>query len=182
MLFESIGKTITGRPGDRFEELLVSMSIAAVKEEFKQKGLTEFEILEFSESSATVELAAAALAVEPAQIAKTLAFRVKSEAVLVVASGTAKVSNRKFKDTFGVKAKFLTREELLAETGHDIGGVCPFGLPKPLRLFMDTSLEAFSTVFPAAGSANSAISIEVEKLRKVIQAEWVTVCDVVNNA
>lgn len=134
-------------------------------------------IYEFDGSSATVEEAAQVLGVEPARIAKTLAFKVGEEAILVVAAGDAKIDNAKFKQQFSTKAKMLSPDEVLHFTSHPVGGVCPFGLAHPLSVYFDVSMKRFSTVFPACGSPNSAIEASCEELLKYVpQAEWVDVC------
>ncbi|MFP7493086.1 YbaK/EbsC family protein [Terribacillus saccharophilus] len=137
------------------------------------------DIIELDLSSATVDLAATALGVEPARIAKTLAFRGKDEAesVLIVAAGDAKIDNKKFKQVFGVKARMLSADETLEQTGHAVGGVCPFGLKNELPVYMDVSLKRFSTVFPACGSSNSAIELTCEELIEFGKGrEWLDIC------
>ena len=152
------------------------MAIDKVKEYFRQFGMEE-RIIEKEVSSATVELAAAALGVEPARIAKSLSFKVGEQAILVVAAGDAKVDNRKYKDTFGTKAKMLSAEEVLAMVGHAVGGVCPFAIPGDVRVFLDGSMKRFATVYPACGSSNSMIELSLEELEKYSRAEkWVDVC------
>jgi prolyl-tRNA editing enzyme YbaK/EbsC (Cys-tRNA(Pro) deacylase) len=153
------------------------MAINAVKEYFKQFG-RENDIREFDESSATVELAAHALDVIPARIAKTLSFRREKGCILVVTAGDAKVDNHKFKDEFGIKAKMLSPEEVLAITGHAVGGVCPFGIPNPeVKAFVDISLKRFDTIFPACGSSNSAIELNCDELYQYSHGlKWVDVC------
>ncbi len=152
------------------------MSIELVRRYFRELGMEE-RILEFEESSATVELAARAVGCEPARIAKTLSFKVGEEPVLIVAAGDAKIDNRKYKDTFGKKAVMLTREEVEDRIGHAVGGVCPFGVPEEVKVYLDESLKRFSTVFPAAGSSNSAIELNLAELERCSQAAgWVDVC------
>ena len=137
----------------------------------------EEQIREFAVSSATVELAAAALNCEPQRIAKTLSFLVAGQAVLVVAAGDAKIDNRKYKDQFGTKAKMLSREEAKALVGHAVGGVCPFAVNEGVTVYLDVSLRRFATVFPACGSANSAIELTIPELEKYSgYREWVDVC------
>ena len=154
------------------------MSLASVKEFFHNLG-RENDILEFPVSSATVALAAEAVGPEPARIAKTLSFMTPDGPILVVAAGDTKVDNRKFKDTFHCKATFLTPEQVLEYTGHPIGGVCPFALATPVPVFLDESLRRFETVFPAAGSANSAIELSPAELEGVCEgSRWVTVCKI----
>jgi len=150
------------------------MGIREVRAEFDLRGIA-LDIIELDSSSATVDMAAQALGVEPGRIAKTLAFSVQASPILILMKGDAKISNRKFKDRFKVKAKFLSPDEVLAATGHPVGGVCPFGLPSPLPVFLDTSLKSYDYVFPAAGSQNSAIRIGVEQLADITHAEWVDI-------
>ena len=152
------------------------MAIEVVKEYFEQFGLSN-RVQEFEVSSATVELAAQALGVEPARIAKTLSFQQEEGAMLIVAAGDVKIDNTKFKQEFGRKAKMLTPEEVLQHIGHAIGGVCPFGIPKEVKVFLDASMQRFETMFPAAGSSNSAIELSLEELFKYSNAiKWVDVC------
>ena len=153
------------------------MSLEKVKEYFAPLGRTE-DIMEFSASSATVELAAKALNVAPARIAKTLSFKVNDGCVLVVTAGDAKIDNAKYKAIFGVKAKMLTPEEALAFTGHAVGGICPFGIEnEKVICYTDKSLQRFATVFPAAGSNNCAIELTCEELFSYANSKaWVDVC------
>ena len=152
------------------------MSIEIAREYLKQYQM-EGKILEFEVSSATVELAAQAVGVEPARIAKSLSFKKDDHALLIVAAGDAKVDNRKFKDTFAMKAKMLTLEEVEDLTGHSIGGVCPFGNPKCADVYLDESMKRFETVFPAAGSSSSAIELTMDELYTTSRAKgWVDVC------
>ncbi|MCX7709063.1 MAG: YbaK/EbsC family protein [Clostridia bacterium] len=151
------------------------MSIESVQKHFSEKGL-DFKIVEFEESTATVELAALALGVEPARIAKTMAFRLKEKDILILSKGDARVDNRKYKDTFGEKAKMLKPDEVLEVTGHPVGGVCPFGLKNNLEIYLDISLKAFDSVFPAAGSRNSAVEMTPSQLEDVTGATWIDVC------
>lgn len=153
------------------------MSIEKVRSYFQQFG-REQDILEFQVSSATVELAAKAVGVEPARIAKTLSFAREDGCILIVAAGDAKIDNRKFKDTFGMKAKMLTPEQVLELTGHAVGGVCPFGVEDPrVETVLDISLKRFDTVYPACGSSNSAIQLTCQELFQYAKASrWVDVC------
>ena len=152
------------------------MSIEKARAHLAQFG-ADGRIFEFDVSSATVELAAHALGVEPARIAKTLSFKAGDGAVLVVAAGDARVDNRKFKDRFGMKAKMLTADEVLALVGHPVGGVCPFGINDGVPVYLDESLRRFETVFPAVGSGNSAIELTLEELYTFSEAvDWVDVC------
>lgn len=151
------------------------MSIIDVREAFIKQGIPE-EIREFEVSSATVELAALALGVEPQLIAKTLSFYIDDGAVLVLAAGDARVDNKKFKTYFHCKAKMLSPEDVLRFTGHPIGGVCPFALKTPCKVYLDETLRRFTTVYPAAGSAASCVVITPDRLREITNAEWIDVC------
>ena len=152
------------------------MSIEKVKAYFAEYGMDN-RILEFPVSSATVELAAQALNCEPKRIAKTLSFRVGEQAILVVAAGDARVDNAKYKNRFGVKAKMLSREEAAEMIGHAVGGVCPFAVKEGVAVYLDESLKRFPTVFPAAGSSNSAIELTIAELETYSRfTAWVDVC------
>lgn len=152
------------------------MAIDAVKAYFRQYGM-EDRVLEFPTSSATVELAAQAAGCEPCRIAKSLTFLVGEGAVLVVCAGDAKIDNGKYKAQFGVKAKMLTPDQVERMVGHAVGGVCPFGIHDGVAVYLDESLRRFQTVFPAAGSANSAIELTIEELeRHSGYTAWVDVC------
>ena len=152
------------------------MSIEKVKAYFAEYGM-EDRILEFPVSSATVELAAQALNCEPKRIAKTLSFRVGEQAILVVAAGDARVDNAKYKNRFGVKAKMLSHEEAAEMIGHAVGGVCPFAVKEGVAVYLDESLKRFPTVFPAAGSSNSAIELTIAELETYSRfTAWVDVC------
>ena len=148
------------------------MSIEKVKSYFRALG-REGDILEFPVSSATVELAAQAVGVIPARIAKTLSFLVEDGCVLIVAAGDAKIDNPKYKAQFHTKAKMLTPEQAQEMTGHAVGGVCPEGV----RTYLDVSLKRFDTVFPAAGSSNSAIELTCDELAEYSHSlGWIDVC------
>lgn len=151
------------------------MSIEKVKAFFADYGM-EHRILEFSVSSATVELAAQALNVEGKRITKTLSFLVNGNAILVAAAGDARVDNAKFKAHFGVKAKMLSHDEAAAMIGHAVGGVCPFAVNEGVQIYLDESLKRFETVFPAAGSSNSAIELTIPELERYSGGTWVDVC------
>lgn len=152
------------------------MSIERVREYFRSLG-REQDILEFPVSSATVELAAQAVGVIPARIAKTLSFLVEDGCVLVVAAGDAKVDNSKYKAFFHTKAKMLTPEQAVEMTGHAVGGVCPFANPEGVKTYLDVSLRRFDTVFPAAGSSNSAIELPCPELEQYSGSlAWIDVC------
>ena len=152
------------------------MSIELVRSFFRPLG-REQDILEFPVSSATVELAAQAVGVIPARIAKTLSFLVDGSCVLIVTAGDAKIDNAKYKAMFHTKAKMLTPEQVTEFTGHAIGGVCPFGNPKGVKTYLDESLKRFDTVYPAAGSSNSAIELTCAELEEYSQSlGWIDVC------
>ena len=152
------------------------MSIAAARAYLARFGL-DGSVLEFPVSSATVELAAEAAGVIPARIAKSLSFKVNDEAILIVTAGDAKVDNAKFKAAFHTKAKMLTPDEVTEKIGHAIGGVCPFGVNEGVKVYLDESLKRFDTVFPAAGSSNSAIELTLPELERASRAAgWVDVC------
>ena len=152
------------------------MSLIKVKDYFKKYNI-EDRIIELNESSATVELAANALGCEPMRIAKTLSFLVNDEAVLVVTAGDAKVDNAKFKEFFKVKASMIAFDQVLNYIGHDVGGVCPFGINENVKVYLDISLKRFKTVFPACGSSNSAIELTIEELEKYSNyISWIDVC------
>lgn len=155
------------------------MSVNTVREYLKQYELDR-KIKEFEVSSATVELAAKAAGVSPAEIAKTLSFKEGDGAILIVAAGDAKVDNKKYKEQFGIKAKMLTPEEVIFFTGHAIGGVCPFDIPeRNVKTYLDVSMKRFEHVLPAAGSANSCVILTLEELEKASQAiGWIDVCKI----
>lgn len=152
------------------------MSIEKVRAYFRPLG-REQDILEFPVSSATVELAAQAVGVIPARIAKTLSFLVEDHCVLIVTAGDTKVDNSKYKALFHTKAKMLSSEQVSEFTGHAIGGVCPFGNPPGVRTYLDISMQRFETVFPAAGSSNSAIELTCDELAQYSNSlGWIDVC------
>ena len=152
------------------------MSIESVRA-FLAARAPDIAIVELDGSTATVALAAAGHGVQPAQIAKTLSLRIKDRSLLVVTCGDARLNNRKVKDVLGGKASMLGAEEVVALTGHPVGGVCPFGLATALPIYCDVSLRAFDEVLPAAGSTNSAMRISPERMAAIVGAEWVNVCD-----
>ena len=153
------------------------MSIQKVRAYMEPLGIAD-RIREFDVSSATVELAAVAVGVEGARIAKSLSFKVNEEPIIIVAAGDAKVDNAKYKAQVHTKAKMLTHEEAHTLIGHDVGGVCPFALPENVKTYLDVSLKRFSTVFPAAGSDNRAVEMTCDELEKYSSnfVEWVDVC------
>ncbi len=152
------------------------MSLEKVKKFFESKGL-ENAVMEFDVSSATVELAAKALGCEEARIAKTLSFRIDEQPVLIVTAGDVKIDNSKYKKLFHTKAKMLKFEEVEAVIGHGVGGVCPFAVNDGVKVYLDESLKRFDTVFPACGSSNSAIELNIQDLEKYSCSDgWVDVC------
>ncbi len=157
------------------------MSIEKGRAFFCAQGI-ENRVQEFTVSSATVELAAEALGVAPARIAKTLSFKSGDNCILVVAAGDARIDNQKFKSKFGMKAKMLTADEVLELVGHAVGGVCPFGINDGVPVYIDESVLRFKTVFPAVGSSSSAIELTPDELFKYSAAlEWVDVCKLPEN-
>ena len=152
------------------------MSIEKGRAYFRQFGM-EDRVREFDVSSATVELAALALGVDGARIAKTLSFKKDDSCILILAAGDARIDNHKFKEKFHMKAKMLAPDEVLSIDGHPVGGVCPFGINDGIDVYLDESLKRFETVFPAVGSANSAIELNLDELYKYSNAiEWIDVC------
>lgn len=152
------------------------MSIENVKAYFRAHGM-EGRILEFEESSATVDLAAQAVGCEPARIAKTLSFSVGNQPVLVVTAGDMRIAGPKFKAVFHEKPRMLAADEVEEKIGHGVGGVCPFAVKEGVKVYLDVSMKRFATIFPACGSGNSAIELSPEELEKYSGAlEWVDVC------
>lgn len=152
------------------------MAIEKVREYFKQFGM-DSQILEFEVSSATVDLAAAALGCEPSRIAKSLTFVGTQNPIMIVCAGDARIDNSKFKSQFGLKAKMLSFEEAESLIGHAVGGVCPFAINDGVQVFLDESLKRFDFVFPACGSSNSAIKLTIPDLEKYSNFNaWVDVC------
>ena len=150
------------------------MSLESVRS-FLAEHAPDIEIVETSTSTATVALAAEAHGVAPGQIAKTLSLRLRDGVILLVMSGDARIDNRKYKDRFGTKATMLGAADVLAATSHPVGGVCPFGLPQPLRVYADASLRAYDVVVPAAGDTHAALRIAPERLVQLAGAQWVDV-------
>ena len=153
------------------------MSLESVRAFFAENA-PDIAVIESPISSATVVLAAEAYGVEPGRIAKTLSLRIGERVVLIVASGIARMDNKKVKALFGGKPKMLGVHEVAEITGHDVGGVCPFGLKTPLPVYCDVSLRAFDEIVPAAGSTHSAVRIAPSRLAELTAAEWVDVCEV----
>jgi prolyl-tRNA editing enzyme YbaK/EbsC (Cys-tRNA(Pro) deacylase) len=152
------------------------MSLESVRAFFAAKA-PDIAVMVSPVSSATVALAAQAYGVEPGRIAKTLSLRIGERVVLIVASGTSRIDNRKVKALFGGKPKMLGLDEVADITGHEVGGVCPFGLKVPLPIYCDVSLQAFDEVVPAAGSIHSAVRIAPSRMAELVAAEWVDVCE-----
>lgn len=153
------------------------MSLSSVKAFFSEKA-PEIVVIELEQSTATVAQAAEGHGVTPGQIAKTLALRVGEDIILIVIRGDARLDNRKFKAKFATKAKMLEFGEVEAETGHPVGGVCPFGLAKPHTIYCDVSLKAFDEVVPAAGATNAAVRINPIRMAELADAEWIDVSDI----
>ena len=152
------------------------MSLELVRAFFAAKA-PDIAVMVSPISSATVALAALAYGVEPGRIAKTLSLRIGERVVLIVASGTSRMDNKKVKALFGGKPKMLGLDEVADITGHEVGGVCPFGLKAPLPIYCDVSLQAFDEVVPAAGSIHSAVRIAPSRMAELVDAEWVDVCE-----
>lgn len=151
------------------------MSLESVRA-FLTANAPELSITITDKSSATVLLAAEALGVEPGQIAKTLSVRVGDRVVLVVTKGTARLDNKKARDALGGKPRMLGADEVVALTGHPVGGVCPFGLATPLQVYCDVSLRQFDEMWPAAGSVNSSVRVSPARMAELTEATWVDVC------
>jgi prolyl-tRNA editing enzyme YbaK/EbsC (Cys-tRNA(Pro) deacylase) len=158
------------------------MSIENVRIWLK-KWNRENDIIEMDASTATVAEAAGALGVIPARIAKSISLKTANGAMLVIVAGDMKLDNRKFKERFGFKPKMLAVEEALSWTGHAVGGVCPFGLPDGVDVYLDISMKRFTTVFPACGSGNSAIELTLDELNEYSKnKDWVDVCKSIEEA
>lgn len=151
------------------------MSLESVRAFFGQHA-PDIDVIVTEASSATVALAAEAHGVEPAQIAKTICLRAGDETLLLVTSGTERLSNRKFKERFGGKPRMLDADQVLELTSHPVGGVCPFGLPAPMPIYCDVSLRRFDEVVPAAGATNAAVRLPPERVAALTAARWVDVC------
>ncbi len=152
------------------------MSIERVKEYLKQFNKAQ-DVLEMEQSTATVQLAAIALGTEEARIAKSLSFYDGDGAMIIVVAGDAKVDNKKFKNEFNFKPRMLAPEDTVNFTGNEIGGVCPFALPENVKVYLDISMKRFTTMFPACGSNNSAIELNLDELERISKScKWVDVC------
>lgn len=151
------------------------MSLENVKKFFLDRGLKDPTFI-LDESGATVDLAAKTIGIEPYLVAKTLALHVKEKNILIVVRGDARIDNKKFKQRFNTKARMLPFEEVETTIGHPVGGVCPFGINAGVEVYIDESIKNFEYVYPAAGSKNSALKIEPEKILELTDASWVDVC------
>lgn len=152
------------------------MSLEKAKKYLEERGYAD-HIIELEDSSATVQLAAEALGVEPGMIAKTMSFLQGDEPILILTEGTARIDNRKYKDTFHIKAKMIPFDEVETLIGHAPGGVCPFGIREGIKVYLDESLKQFDTVYPAAGNDHSAVKLTIPELEEVAGAEgWIDVC------
>ena len=152
------------------------MSVDKVKSYFRTYDM-EQRVLEFAESSATVELAAHAVGCEPAKIAKTLSFWVEEQPILIVTAGDAKIDNKKYRSQFAKKAKMLSFDEVESVIGHGVGGVCPFAINDGIEVYLDESLKRFDVVYPACGSSNSAIGLSIPELEQYSNFKtWIDVC------
>ena len=152
------------------------MSLKAVKEYFANYSM-DHRIMVLNTSTATVDEAAKAHGVDPDQIGKTLSFKIDDRPILIVVSGTARIDNQKYKSQFSKKAKMLNQKEAIEHTGHAIGGVCPFGLKKPIDVYLDISLKKHAEVIPAAGDVNSSIRLTIEELERYSNCkDWIDVC------
>ena len=152
------------------------MSLEKAKKYLEKKGYLD-RVIEPEVSTATVELAAAAIGVEPGRICKSLSFLLDDRAILILAEGMARVDNRKYKDTFGKKAKMIPRDMVEQYIGHEAGGVCPIGVNEEVEIYLDESLRQWDEVYPAAGNAHSAVRLRLEELEELVNAKgWVDVC------
>jgi prolyl-tRNA editing enzyme YbaK/EbsC (Cys-tRNA(Pro) deacylase) len=152
------------------------MSLQSVREFFQQHA-PDIEVILADASTATVPEAAAVHGVNAGQIAKTLSLWLRDEVILLVMGGDARVDNRKFKERFGAKPRLLKADEVVEHTGHPVGGVCPFGLPRRLSVFLDESLRRFEEVLPAAGETFAAVRIEPDRLARLVIGEWVDIAE-----
>lgn len=154
------------------------MALEGAKQYLEERGYAD-RVKVFDVSSATVELAALAVGTEPARIAKSLTFKVDEQPIMIICAGDAKISNPKYKALFHKKAKMLTREEVNQFIGHDVGGVCPFGIHQGVDVYLDESLKRFEKVYPACGSANSAVELTPSELEKLSCCKaWVDACTI----
>ncbi|NLU09666.1 MAG: YbaK/EbsC family protein [Tepidanaerobacter acetatoxydans] len=149
------------------------MSVESVREYFKTKNMDVS--IKFFEDTSTVDKASQSLGVTPGEIAKSLLFKVKEDYIMVLMAGDKKIDNRKFKDTFFCKAKMPNPDEVMEITGHPVGGVCPFGLKNPINVYLDISLKDYDIVYPAAGEANAAVKLSVQKLAELTGGKWIDI-------
>lgn len=152
------------------------MSLSSVKNFFAEHA-PDIDVIELARSTATVAEAAEGHGVDPGQIAKTLALQLADEVILIVTRGDARLDNRKFKALFATKARMLALDDVERETGHPVGGVCPFGLVKPHRVYCDISMKVFDEVVPAAGAPNAAVRINPDRMARLSSAQWIDVCE-----
>ena len=157
------------------------MSLESVKA-WLAANAPDLLLIEVEGSTATVDTAAEALGVEPGRIAKTLAVRAGEHLFLLCTRGNARLDNRKCKDVLGARPRMLGPEETLEVTGHPVGGVCPFGLKQPLPVYLDVSLKAFDTVYPAGGSRNTSVEVPTDRLFDLVAERWVELCTLPNEA
>lgn len=151
------------------------MSLESVKRFFQENNLP-LEVEESQKDTSTVKLAAEAFGIMEDEIAKTMGYKLKNgEYILILTKGTARLDNRKFKNLFQEKAVMIPYDEVIEATGHPVGGVCPFGLKTPLKIYLDKTLKEFSTVYPAGGSPHSAVKISVEMLADITQGKWIDI-------
>lgn len=155
------------------------MSVELVKRQLEENNLLG-NYIELAESSATVALAAQALGCEEGEIAKTLSLKTVSGPIVIVAMGKARIDNKKYKEAFKEKAKFLQGDEVLEFTGHPIGGVCPFGLKPNVKIYLDESLKRYNIIYPAAGAYNNAVKISIFDLERITGAKWIDVCSILD--
>ena len=152
------------------------MSVERAKKYLEERGYLD-RVIEPDVSTATVELAAAAIGVETGRICKSLSFLIDERPILILAEGMARVDNKKYKAEFGKKAKMINRDEVEEYIGHEAGGVCPFGVKDNVEIYLDKSLEKWDVVYPAAGSANSAVRLSLDELAELVNSrKWVDVC------
>lgn len=152
------------------------MSLEKAKAYLEHVGFLD-RLIELEASTATVDEAAAALGVEPGMIAKTMSFMQNDKPVLILAEGTSRIDNRKYKDTFHIKAKMIPFDEVEGLIGHAPGGVCPFGIDSSIEVYLDESLKHFETVYPAAGNDHSAVKLSIPELEQISNSKgWVDVC------
>lgn len=151
------------------------MSVDSVRRFFTERGL-EDPVFSLDESGATVELASKSMGVEPELIAKTLAFKVKDDNILIVTRGDYKIDNKKYKQYFKAKAKMLEHDEVAEITGHPVGGVCPFGLKNDMKIYLDISIKDYENIYPAAGSQTAALKIAPDAIAELTHGTWIDVC------